>query len=191
MTPPKPQKIVQAKVVDVDKKIEPIESIVVGDNRNTLGKRLGLFAVALLLLFFAISSYIQSAKNGSLLHRAAVDRSNLIRTIDSQTKLIKQLQTAIRIQNKELKKAGFKTVRIPGSNHTTQPIIIAPQPSQSHQSTPAPAHNSHNPGPKPSNSPHPKPTHSPHPGPVQQAKNKVCSLTGICLFNFVSYLKFF
>lgn len=181
---PKPQKVVPAKVVDVDDKVEPIESVVVGDARNTLGKRLGYFAVALLLLFFSIGGYIQSAKNGAQLNRAAKDRSALIQSNLAQNKLISKLQGALRDQNKILRKAGFKTVKVPGRDHTTDSNPVAPRPSKSPQPRPTDTHKTSNPSPKPSNSPTPKPTHSPE-GLVDQAEDRVCSLTGICMFNFI------
>lgn len=190
MTEPKPGKVVPAKVVDVDT-VEPIDAVVVGDKRNTLGRQLGIFGLVLIVLFFIINGYIQSSKNGRALRHAATDRSNLITTIDSQTKLIKKLQEAIRAQNKVLRKAGFKTVQIPGRDHTTTANPVAPRPSESPQSTPTHAHNSHKPTPKPSNSPTSKPTHPPPPGPVDEARDKVCSLTGICVIDLSKFLILF
>lgn len=163
---------------------EPIESVVVGDKRNTLGRRLGLLAIALLLLFFAISSYIQSAQNGRQLNRAAADRSKLIHSISDltnsnrqQSRFIRQLQKAIRDQNALLRTAGFHTVRVPTFNSgSPQP---SPQPNSSPSSRSSPA---------PSRSPSPKPT--PTPNPTDMVKDEVCRLTGICEMEFPRFIIF-
>lgn len=195
-----PKKPIEAKIVDVDEKLEPVESIVVGDKRQNLGKRLGIFASVLLLLFFVINGYIQSSQNGRLLKRAAEDRSDLVNSIaklsrsnDAQRQEIKQLQEAIRIQNQELHEAGFKTVKIPGIDSNSDPESEqSQQPQSSSQTSPS----SHRPSPKPTSRPPPSPTPKPTPKPTKTPKpidkvtDTVCSLTGICLFNLPIFFKF-
>lgn len=131
------KKGVEATVVGVDPDAEPFESIVVGDTRSKLGRRLGIFALALLLLFFAISGYIQSSQNGRLLERAARDRSHLVDSVaalsegarnqtalikkfqaanNEQTLLILELEALLRKQNRILKRAGLEQVDIPGDD---------------------------------------------------------------------------
>lgn len=186
MVEPKKKPPIPANVVAVDQHVEPIKSVVVGDARRNFGKRLGLMAIALLLLFFTISSYIQSSQNGRLLHRAAVDRSRLILTIHhlarsnvTQTHEIGQLQKAIRAQNRELREAGFKVVHIPVDHSSSSP---SEPPSSSSKPTPQPTSApSPTPRPKPSPKPTPKPSPSHTPGPVQDLRDRICSLTGICL----------
>lgn len=196
MTQPKAKKAVPAKIVAVDHNIEPIESVVVGDKRSTLGKRLGYFALALLVLFFTINGYIQAAKSNHKATNADHERARLIHsvhhisnTLNTQTKLIKDFRKALRAQNKELRDAGFQTVQIPGPPPTSNP---SSGPSSNPRPGPTSSPNPH-PGQSPKPKPHPKPTHNPHPkpGPVQQTKDRVCSLTGICLLSdLVIYFQF-
>jgi hypothetical protein len=176
---------VDATVVEVDPKAKPIESVVVGDKRRLLGQRLAALAMALLLLFFGISGYIQSARNGKDVH-------NLARANRNQTELIKKLQDALKQQNKILAKAGYRTIRIPGENTHTTTHLPQPQPQQSSNPShtppspkPRPTHGSHSPHPRTSHSPNPGP--SSKPGPVGMVRDRVCSLTGICLFIFFKF----
>lgn len=168
---------VPAKLVDLAPELDPVPAVIVSDKRNLLGRRLSILAVALLLLFFSISGYIQSANNGNLLHRAAVDRSLLISIIHAQSGDIQRLQKAFSKQNKELKKAGFKVVVLPPVSQTEQPTP-APETTTNPKS-------SRTPTPHSSPTAHPHPSHSPRPPPSQtplsKAEQRVCNLTGICL----------
>lgn len=177
---------VEATVVDVDPSAQPIESIVVGDKRDTLGKRLGLLGLIILLMFFAIGSYIQSSKNGAQLSRAAKDRSGLIHTLNAQTDLIQQLQDAIAKQNQELKAAGLAVVVIPSSRTSTR-YLPTPTPE------PQPKPNSSSSTAKPKPRPRPSPSHSPSPtpDPIQSAKDLICAKTGICAFALTFFSIFF
>lgn len=170
---------------------EPIPATIVADKRYSLGKRLGYLALALLALFFVISGYIQGAKNGSAVRDAARhdskrteklldDVHNLSQSSAAQTKLIKQLQKAIRAQNRELRKAGLETIPVPGESPSTTPSGPANNPRDRSQPKPKP---SHSPNPHPSKPPHPPP------GPVDKVKNRVCNLTGIC-FSFSQFFIF-
>lgn len=170
MTKGKHEEGIPAKIVDLDADLDPVPATIVADSRRLLGRRLGIFALALLLLFFVINAYIQSVRNGEALQRASKDRSSLVKsiernskTLEAQTTLIKQLQTAIRIQNKLLRDAGIKTVPVPGEN-TTNNIFPTPQPT---------------PGPTPE--PEPSSSASPDPIPSSPPEDIICSLTGICL----------
>lgn len=188
------KKAVPATVVGVAPSVEPIKAVVVGDNRRRLGKRLGAGAIALLLLFFGISSYIQSARNGRLLERAAVDRSALVNTVDSltmtvheqsgvlgsQTALIRQLQQAVRTQNQTLREAGLITIRVPGETEAPSANKgdgdnTRPQPSTKPTPKPTPK-----PQPKPSPRPSPRPTPEPEPTPILPVDELLCNLFGIC-----------
>lgn len=157
---------------------KPVNAIVVGDKRKSFGRRLGFLALALLLLFFAINGYISSSHNGHLLDQANRDRDKLTNSVDrltktqsSQTHLIKQLQDALRKQNRILEKSGLAVVIVPGDNTFT------PSPSPTPTPKPSPTHGRrhhrnkhHGSGPRP----------SPSPNPVQNLRDQVCSLTGIC-----------
>lgn len=183
---------VSAKLTDLDPDLDPIPAAIVTDQRYSLGKRLGYLALALLALFFVISGYIQGAKNGSAVRQAAVhdskENARLLDDVDRlsesnarQTKLVKQLQQAIRAQNRELRKAGLETIPVPGESPSTS------------SSGPRNNHPDHShPSPKPSNSPHPRPSHTPSPTPssVNNLEDRICDLTGICLFNFFKFIFF-
>lgn len=182
---------VEAKVVGVDPGIEPISAIVVGDKRDKLGRTLAVLAIGLLLLYFGASSYIQSSKNGRQLEQSEKNQAKLVDTLDAQTKLILQLQDAVRRQNQALRDAGIQPVPVPGvkptppssnGNGTTRPgktqssgPLPGPAPQPSYSAPP-------NPSPKPKPKPRPKPTPkpSPSPSPLVPAGEVVCRLTGIC-----------
>lgn len=176
----KPRKAVDAKVVDVDHKVEPIDAVVVGDKRSSFGRRLGLFALALLVLFFTINGYIQSAKNGEKATRAnhKIDKlididHNLSKTIADQTDLIRALQASQRKQNHILANHGLKTVIIPGDSSSSD----GGQTSNNHPNgNKPPSHDK--PKPKPGHSPNPSPSPTPS---HHTVKDTVCNLTGICL----------
>lgn len=170
-----------------DKGYEAFPAVVIADKTDHLGKRLGQFALWILVLFFTIGSMVQSARNARLLEGSSKDRSDLIqsmdrvtRTLDAQSDLIIKLQDAIRQQNDTLRKAGLTQVGIPNYtlpapyNSPSSDIPRAsPRPRNSPSPTPKPK-----PNPKPTPSPSPSP--SPSPGPAQTVRDEVCSLTGIC-----------
>lgn len=170
---------VEAKVVAVDPSIPPIDSVIVGDKRKQFGRRLGALALMLLLMFFAIAGYIQSSRNGEALNQASRDRSALIKTVNSQSELIKQLQDAIRLQNDKLRDAGIAIVAVPGSDRSTTTYLPSPEPE------PEPSSSAH-PQPRPS----PKPSHKPSPSPTDTVKETICQLTGICTL-FQSFMFIF
>lgn len=168
-----------------------LEAHIVGDKRKKMGRRLGIFGMAILLLFFAISAYIQSAQNGRLLRRAAEDRSSLVQsvtslssTVDTQTRLIKRLQNAIREQNELLEEAGIPTVRIPmwyelEQNPQRPNEEFRPAPSQNQAE--GPGKNSNNePEPSPKKPDPPKEEPTPDQLPGGDVRKRVCELTGIC-----------
>lgn len=175
---------VDANVVGVDPSVPPVESVIVADKRNNFGRRLAVFALVLLTLFFVIGSYIQSARNADLLRRASVDRSKLIagaaeltESVNQQIRFNKRLQLALKKQNQLLGQAGFETVQVPSAptaHHQTQS-----HPHGDHSAHPS----SSSPRPKPSSHPSPTPssTPTPTPGPVRRITRRVCRLTGICL----------
>lgn len=163
--------------------VEPVDATIVADKRYRLGRRLAILAVGLLLMFFAISSYIQAARNGAQLDQVLKNNTKLVDSLDSQARLIGQLQEAIRRQNQVLKDAGLKTVDIPVSGTPT-----TPQPTPSTRPRPTPTAGpkpSSRPNPRPSSNPRPrptpKPTPSPSPSPLVPVDELVCQLTGICL----------
>lgn len=165
---------------------EPVEAIVVGDDRRQLGKRLGMFALALLLLFFSINGYIQSAKNGRKLSQAEKERTELVESIknisettSAQTRLIKNLQRAIHTQNILLVEAGLEPVVIPtGDEPNDEPSKQSRDTTPKSEVKPRPE-----PEPKPRPGPSPKPPDdpSPTPGPIDEVQSRICELTGICL----------
>jgi len=186
---------VPADVVEVDPSLIPIPAAIVEDKRNTLGKRLGAFAIIILLLFFAIGGYISSAQNNSLLHRAAKDRTalidgehklvksnqRLVKSNKAQSDLIRKLQQAIREQNKILREAGLETVPVPSKSPSTSSSGPSSNPSHNPQPKPKPSHSPH---------PHPHPTHSPPPpDAIQKVRDRVCNLTGICV-NISQFFRF-
>lgn len=173
-----------------EKGFEAFPAVVVADNTNKRGKRLAQLGVGLLVLFFAVSSYVQAARNGALLEDANRDRSNLItsteritRTLDQQTQQIMQLQAAIRAQNDALRKAGIKTVPVPGVTTRPEPTSTEtptafprPEPGVSPRPQPRPS-SSGRPQPRPTPSPSP----SPSPTPLIPVEELICQLTGICI----------
>lgn len=192
---PPTKKTISAKVVAVDPSVEPVEAEIVSDRRPQLGKRLGTFAIALLVLFFGINGYISSARNNDLLHRAAEDRTQLVKSNknlvednhklvksqqhilylnERQTVLIRDLRHALRNQNKILRRNGFETVVIPGS-------------SESNGSSESPTSNQKDPNKdkkEPKKKHHHKPNNNPppnNPDPTDPVTKPVCNLTGICL----------
>lgn len=166
---------VDATVIGVDPSLPPVNANIVSDKRDTLGKRLGFLAFAILILFFAMNGYIQSAKNGHDLKDAKKDRSTLIQAVNAQTTYITQLQDALREQNQILKAAGYKTVRVPVYKGPKLIIRGSPVPSPRPQSSPSSTSN-------PSQKPSSKPSSRPSPSPTDDVKSRVCQLTGICLF---------
>jgi hypothetical protein len=111
------------------KGFEAFPAVIVADQTNKLGKRLGQLAIGLLILFFVISSYIQAARNGKLLEGSDNDRRQLItsverqsRTLDEQTSQILELQKAVAAQNEALREAGIAQVPVPGKPvYTSRP----------------------------------------------------------------------
>lgn len=166
---------VDATVIGVDPSLPPVNANIVSDKRDTLGRRLGFLSFAILILFFAMNGYIQSAKNGHDLKDAKHDRSTLIQAVNAQTTYITQLQDALREQNKILKAAGYKTVQVPVYKGPKFIIRNSPQPSPQPESSPSPTS-------KPSHKPSSKPSPKPSPSPTDDVKSRVCQLTGICLF---------
>lgn len=186
MEPPLPHQ-------DADDDVVP--AAIVADKRRLFGRKLGAFAFAILLLFFAIGGYVQSAKNANRLKRAASDRSKLIESLhhlsntnDTQTKFIKQLEHAIRVQNRELAAAGYPVVPIPSASPSSYSGS-----SSKPQSNPNHKQNSH---PKQTQKPKPKPspTTTPRPPPdntLTKVKKRICSLTGICTIAFPGFYSIF
>lgn len=180
---------------------EPVESVIVGDNRRTLGKRLGVFALALLLLFFAVNGYIQSSKNGNKLRQAEKAREQLEEDVHDLSdtgvaliKLNKQLQDAIRRQNKLLKEAGFEPIFVPTGEGFFREGTTADQPSFNNDEPNRPNRPNRPNKPNKPNRPNepndPKPPDDPDPpdgGPVGEVQEEVCELTGICLFRIMLF----
>lgn len=168
-----------------DKGFEAFPAVVVADKTDHLGKRLGKFALWLLVLFFAIDASIQSARNGRLLESSARERGQLInstermsRTLDQQSKLIIQLQDAIRKQNDMLREAGLDPVGVPNYPRPKPGVFPTPYiPSAQPSSKPSKSKPDHKPQPNPTPTPSPSPT----PDPITIVRDEVCRLTGICL----------
>lgn len=170
-----------------DHGFEAVPAVIVADQTDKLGKRLGLLGVWLLILFFAISASVQSAKNSKMLERADKDRSSLVTsisvltsTVGAQTQTIKDLKTAIQAQNKLLKDAGINPIVIPGDNAT---VIIGPTPSPRPGIAPSPQPKPQpQPKPRPSQKPKPspKPSPSPSPKPGDPAIDAICQISGLC-----------
>lgn len=181
---------VDATVVDVDPEALPMESVIVGDKRRLLGRRLGIFAFAILILFFLVNGYIQAAKNGHDLNQARKDNHKLISIVKNQGDLIIQLQNAIRAQNKVLRENHIQVVPVPegGSDTTTNHntyIYPTPSPTPGTGPSPNPSHS-----PKPGHTPKPKPTKTPSPEPLDPVTETICELTGICPLTFYPYFIF-
>jgi hypothetical protein len=99
--------------------------------RYVSGQRLGLFFLVLLMMFFAISGYVGSARNHKLLDNAVRDRSVLIVSTGQLSDLstqelvyIQQLVKIVEQQNDALKKAGQKIIVIPPAPQT--PYVVTP-----------------------------------------------------------------
>ncbi len=193
---------VPATVVDVADGAKPIPANVVEDSTDKLGKRLAFIGLALLLIFFAASAYIQSARNSQALEDAQKQRQEVIDSLarlstafEAQTTLTKQLQEAIRRQNQALENAGIEQVPVPGafplptdpmgdvnpagplapSNDVqANPDRVPNEPEEPEQGPPGP------PGPQgPPGEPAPSPTPEPE-GPLSPVQDTVCTLIGIC-----------
>lgn len=195
---------------EVDASFEAVPAYIVADKREKLGKRLGIAAICLLVLFFTISSYVQSSANGRELERSSQQRGKLVdatnrvaSTIEGQTILIVQLQKTIAKQNEALAKAGLPVEPVP----TIEDIIneyMSPAPSPSAvpnesrrgdtssprdnppANNPSPASKPKptpkpNPSPKP---PHPSPPPNDPPGPADPITDIICNSTGICIRGF-------
>lgn len=187
---------------EVEDSFEAVPAYIVADKRDKFGRRLGRAAFVLLLLFFVISSYVQSAKNGAELDESRRQRQTLIVsqerisiTLQGQGELIVALQDVITRQNNALRNAGLPVEPVPNlqdlidrargreSSNTPRPTTSpsgtsfrfqqSPSPSPSPGSSPRSTPKP-SPKPSPSSSPAPNPTHNP----VTQL---VCDLTGVCL----------
>lgn len=104
--------------------------------RYISGQRLSMLFVILLLLGFAIASYVGSARNHQLLKNATRDRSVLILSTGKLTDLskqelvyIQQLLVVVDQQNEALKKAGQKIIVIPAPPAKPFVIPVTPTPS--------------------------------------------------------------
>lgn len=180
---------------------EPVESVIVGDKRPTFGKRLGIFALILLVLFFAINGYIQSAKNGRELKKAQKAQEDLIEDVHDLSEvgvsLVRnnvQLQEALRKQNQILKDAGFATVIIPRGEMPPSESERFNQQDRSNQ--PNEQNKSNRPN-RPNKPNRPDPPNEPpdQPGPPEEpdppgdilddVQEQACELTGICLFGLI------
>lgn len=188
---------IEATVVGASANASAIPALVVGDKRDFFGKRLGAFALALLILFFVVSGYIQSARNGVLLERASRDRSDLISSLEAATTTIEQqsvdladLRRALSEQNKLLRDAGLPTVNITdgeprqipapqpsptpsGQVRSNSPIRDSPKPVPGVTATPIVVTPRPDPSPTPSPSPSPTATQ-----PVPIVRDILCTLTG-------------
>lgn len=159
--------------------LDPVPAEIVSDKRDTLGKRLGLAALAILILFFAINGYIQSAKNGRLLRTANQDRHALVKSVSKltasnkrQSDLVKQLQDAVRAQNKLLRQVGSDTVLVPGETN------IFVQEGDNSRETPRSRKTPKN---DPPNKRNPNSPDNPDPPPPPGGPlDTICELTGIC-----------
>lgn len=105
---------------EVEDSFEAVPAYIVADKRDKFGKRLGRAAFILLGLFFIISSYIQSARNGTQLDESRRERNTLIKsqetiaeTLRGQGLLIVQLQETISRQNDALRAAGLPVEPVP------------------------------------------------------------------------------
>jgi hypothetical protein len=208
---------IDATIVGIAPNSAPIPAVVVEDKRDTLGKRLAFVGLGLLVLFFLISSYIQSSQNGKQLDQAqksnqklTTSLSQISDTLDAQTALNKQLQTALKAQNKALREAGLPTVKVPtvpgstgqnGSDPSTSGSGNTPSSdtnsgtnsgnspggnsggssgTNGSGSTPPAGNNGGGGGGNTPSNPNPGPT---APAPVVPAGELVCNLVGICLNN--------
>jgi len=188
---------VEATVVGAKPGAGPIPAMVVGDRRDFFGKRLGQFALALLVLFFVIASYIQSARNGVLLERASQDRSELISslekataTIDRQNVELNDLRSAVSEQNRLLRDAGIPTVPIVAGGFRVPGVMPSPtpEPSQVVSNTRFTESPPQKPTPTTAASPSPRPTAtatpSPSPSPTPySAFEIICDVTTIICLN--------
>lgn len=180
---------------------EAVPAVVVADKTDKLGKRLAQLAFGLLLLFFTVNGYIQGAQNGRQLDQADKDRAQLVSslerattTLEQQSKLILQLQAAVRAQNQTLRDAGLTTLAVPGemtlpgANGPGQVIVSppdsadppAPRASQKNNPDPDdPDPNDPEPNDPDPNDPEPEPEPDP-PGPADPATDLLCQVSGIC-----------
>lgn len=111
--------------------------------RYISGQRLSLLIILLLLMFFAISSYIGSARNHDLLKEANRNRSTLIVSTGQLTDIskqeivyIQQLLTIVEEQNKALKDAGQQIIVVPPQ--PGKPYILNPTNGVTTPATPLP-----------------------------------------------------
>lgn len=132
----------------------PVE--VVSDRRYTLGKRLGILGMGLLILMFAILGLKQLSENG--------DR------ISNPPPIIVPTPTVVVIPGSP--GAPGK----PGNPGKTKVVVVNPSPNPQPQFSPRPPSEN----PKPSASPKPSHSPSPSPSPSERVKKLVCNLTGVC-----------
>lgn len=162
---------------------EAVPAVVVADQTDKRGKRLGLLAIGLLVLFFSANGYIQSAKNGKELHESRSERKQLISAIqqisvalNQQTELVRRLQAAVRNQNAALRKVGIDPIPVPGLDTPMSTPAPSAEPRQNGSKSTASPRPQPKPQPKPSPSKSPSPKPTPSPSTIQQT---VCELTGI------------
>lgn len=189
---------------------EALPAVVVADTRSKMGLRLGSFALVLLVFFFAVSSYIQSANNGEALERASRDRSRLSEAIqqalDQQAEdrtIILTFGAIIAEQNRRLTEAGLDPVEIMPlrplpeqiPNPETPPDDDSNDISSSEANPPAslpgapegsPFRNIPPLAPRASTQPTPTPRPEPEPEPEETSDiplvgQLICNLTDICL----------
>lgn len=185
---------------------EAVPAYVVADRRDKLGKRLGTFALAILILMFTINGYIQSSQNGEELDQARKDRAALTeavrRTIEQQKEdrdIILTFGAIIREQNRRLIEAGLDPVETDPLRPLPEQTENAPSVSSNEanpssslpgapegsptRSSPRSAPSSEpqsQPEPEPEPEPEPQPEPEPEPSPLDPIEEAVCRLVGIC-----------
>lgn len=116
---------------------EAVPAVIVADERSQLGRRLGVAAIALLILFFVISIYIQSKINGAALVKAETNRADIAnelavvnKTLEDQLKIDIDLEHIILEQNKALVAHGLPPIIVaPGSTLLVVPLAPTSSPT--------------------------------------------------------------
>lgn len=185
------------KFWDHNRGFEAVPAVVVADQTDKLGKRLAMLAFAVLLLFFSINGYIQSAKNGKSLKAtegrlsaAEKNQTELIKslgqvtaTLETQTSIVRQLRIVVQEQNNILRAAGLTPVDVPADEKSMPQVKPSPNPTSTPRvritnepdAKPRPK-----PSPKPSSKPKPPPP-EPTPTPLVPVGKILCDTIGICL----------
>lgn len=170
-----------------EKTAGPVPAEVVANRRDTFWRRLPVYALILVVLYFVISSQIQSAQNGDDLHKSLAAQGKLLKTVQRDegyvilaSQYIGAQAKVIKEQNARLKAHGLPTIPLPPpptppavSKRAHQAVNGGGSPSSQPSASPQSGHSPASPTARPSTTPTANPT------PTKTATPVVCVRTPI------------